>query len=112
MGWVVFILLALVVGAIALGIRHGNAKPPDSEHSKQHCMTCGYDATPQTKVKGSGLIELVLWLALIVPGLVYSIWRRTALRPSCSQCGSASLVPKDSPAAVAHRRDLGQSTQN
>lgn len=106
MGWIVFIMLGLIIGAIALGIRHGNAKPADPEYSKQHCMTCGIDATPQIKAKGSGLIELVLWLALIVPGLVYSIWRRTALRPNCSQCGSALLVPKDSPAAVAHRRDL------
>ena len=107
MGWILFLMFLLMAGAIALGIRHGNAKPSDPEHSKQHCMTCGHDATPRAKTKGSGLIELVLWLALIVPGLVYSIWRRTALQPSCSQCGSVLLVPKDSRAAVAHRRDLG-----
>ena len=108
MGWIIFFVLALFLGAIAFGIWRGYQDAGDAEHRKKHCMTCGIDAAPTVKAKGSGLIELVLWLALFVPGLIYSIWRRTALVPICSQCGSTTLVPKDSPAALAHRRNLGQ----
>ena len=108
MSMIVFFVLSLFIGAIAYGVWRGNQNPVDQETLKKHCMTCGHDALPKVKAKGSGLIELVLWLALFVPGLIYSIWRRTALVPTCSQCGSASMVPKDSPAAMAHRRSLEQ----
>ena len=96
-------ILAWVANTIWQGFREG--KHP--ERLYEHCMTCGIDAPPKAQPKGHGLIELVLWCAFILPGLLYSIWRRTNTKRICSRCGAATLVPPDSPAANDHRRRLG-----
>ena len=41
------------------------------------CTKCGHVGKPKKKVKGSIFIEIILWLMLIVPGLIYSIWKET-----------------------------------
>ena len=52
------------------------------------CPNCNYEGFVTEKVKGSGGVELVLWLAMILPGLIYSIWRysgeKLALCPDCT----------------------------
>ena len=63
------------------------------------CLTCHSVGNPKTETRGSILIEIVLWLCFLVPGLVYSLWRLTTRRKVCRQCGSAQLVPVTSPAA-------------
>jgi hypothetical protein len=47
------------------------------------------------KQAGSFLIELVLWLAACVPGLIYSLWRLTTAK-RCGSC-QGELVPLESP---------------
>lgn len=71
-----------------------------------HCMTCGIDAVPKPETKGSLLIELILWLCFLIPGLIYSVWRATTKADVCQSCSSKQLVPMDSPATVAHKRQL------
>ncbi len=61
------------------------------------CTTCGFIGSPKKIVKGSILIELVLWLAFLVPGLIYSIWRLTTKYDACPKCKNASMIPADSP---------------
>ncbi len=61
------------------------------------CTTCGYIGVPQRITKGSFLIELVLWLFLIIPGLIYSIWRLTTKYDACPKCKNDSMIPVDSP---------------
>jgi len=78
--------------------------------TRQHCMTCGSEGDPVAKTKGSLLIEIVLWLCLIVPGLIYSVWRLTSRHSACSVCGATNLVPCDTPAAKAHREQLNKPT--
>jgi len=63
------------------------------------CMRCEDRVDPVRVTPGSIWIELVLWLALIVPGLVYSIWRLANRHSGCPNCGSADLVPLYSSAA-------------
>lgn len=63
------------------------------------CTHCGHVGIPDRHTPGSGWIELVLWLCVLVPGLIYSIWRRSASRPVCERCGSAVLLPLESPVA-------------
>lgn len=65
------------------------------------CTQCHTQGTPATKTKGSVLIEIVLWLFICLPGLVYSLWRMTSRERVCKSCGSAMLVPLNSPAARA-----------
>jgi hypothetical protein len=50
--------------------------------------------------KGSILIEIVLWLFLIVPGLTYSLWRMTTKYRVCRDCGSVAVIPKNTPAGA------------
>lgn len=68
-----------------------------------YCKTCGTVAKPSTETPGSILIELVLWCCFIVPGLVYSLWRHNKRHAACPKCGSADLIPADSPLASAGR---------
>ncbi len=46
-------------------------------------------------MKGSGWIEFVLWLAYIVPGVIYSIWRRGGEPSICPTCKKETLKPYD-----------------
>lgn len=76
----------------------------------RHCMTCGVDDQAKSVTRGSLAIEIVLWLCFLVPGLIYSIWRLTSRYEGCAACGSKTLIPFDSPAALAHRKSLAVST--
>lgn len=67
------------------------------DENKFFCCRCHHAGQPKVFVKGSFWIEIVLWLTFIVPGLIYTIWRLTNKIKVCSRCGSADLVPADSP---------------
>ena len=69
--------------------------------AQMYCQHCGTVGQPKTRVKGSFLIELVLWLCFIVPGLIYSIWRLTTKEKVCPKCGMPNMIPADSPKASA-----------
>ena len=60
------------------------------------CPSCGTRGEPKTITKGSTFIELILWLCLFVPGLIYSIWRLTTRQKGCPACG-AGMIPVSSP---------------
>lgn len=61
------------------------------------CRDCGSVATPVCKTRGAFLIELILWLCFLVPGLIYSVWRLSTRYDACGACGGVHLVPIDSP---------------
>ena len=61
------------------------------------CTTCGHAGPSRVETRGSFLVELLAWLAFLVPGLVYSLWRLSTRRLVCAECGSAALVPTTSP---------------
>lgn len=63
------------------------------------CTTCGHIGAPASHTPGSMRIEAVLWLCLIVPGLIYSLWRLSARRDACAKCAAATLLPLDAPMA-------------
>lgn len=65
--------------------------------AKLICTQCGSMGDLRKDTRGSIFIEIILWLCFIVPGLVYSIWRLTTRRWVCHTCGSAALVPVDTP---------------
>lgn len=62
------------------------------------CTQCGTVGYGKTLTKGSIIIELILWLCFLVPGLIYSIWRMTSRVTVCKVCEAQSLIPSDSPA--------------
>ena len=61
------------------------------------CTSCGYVGFSRTITKGSILIELILWLCLLIPGIIYSIWRHTTRYQACSSCLQSTIIPADSP---------------
>ena len=60
------------------------------------CASCGYRGAPKRHTKGSMVIELALWLLLIVPGLIYSLWRLSSKYDGCPKCGAPNMIPADS----------------
>lgn len=74
-----------------------------TDKPKYYCNAC-HNYTPHALKKGNGWIELVLYLFYILPGVIYSIWRRSGAPNVCPMCRAASLVP----AAVA--KPIGAST--
>ncbi len=60
------------------------------------CKDCGHIGIPEgyKKLRGNFLVSNFLWL-FIIPGLVYSIWRRTG-KGCCTKCSSTALASLDS----------------
>lgn len=61
------------------------------------CPSCGSQGYSKIKTKGSIWIEVVLWLCLIVPGLIYSLWRMSSRHEVCPVCDKEGMIPSDSP---------------
>lgn len=61
------------------------------------CATCGHYGPPKSAVRGSLALEIVLWLFLLLPGLIYSMWRVASRHKSCAECGAVTLVTPGSP---------------
>lgn len=61
------------------------------------CATCGSRGNPTPTTRGSILIEIILWLCFIIPGVIYSIWRLTTRYNACPACGSKEMIPASSP---------------
>lgn len=72
------------------------------------CTVCGTVGKPRVVTHGSVLIEIILWVCFIVPGLIYTIWRLTARPKACRACGSTQLVPPGSPMGRKLLGDTGE----
>jgi ribosomal protein S27AE len=72
----------------------------------QICPNCGYQGTPKSITKGSFLIELVLWICFLIPGLIYSLWRVSSRTTGCPKCGAQHMIPLGSPKGQQLVREL------
>jgi len=61
------------------------------------CTECGSVGKPKSAVKGSFLIEVILWLCFLIPGIIYSLWRMGSRHKACRECGATTMVPLNSP---------------
>ncbi|GJQ57418.1 MAG: hypothetical protein SCALA701_02190 [Candidatus Scalindua sp.] len=61
------------------------------------CANCGHKGKDKTVTRGSILIEIILWCAFLVPGLIYSVWRLTTKYTACPECLTANMVQVNSP---------------
>ena len=55
--------------------------------SNYYCKNCDSNVKGKRKTPGSFLVELILWLMFILPGLIYSIWRISNKKVICERCG-------------------------
>lgn len=70
------------------------------------CTECGYLGKPKRMTRGSIFIEIILWVAFLVPGLIYSIWRLTTRYQACPQCAHETVVPATSPRGQALMKEF------
>jgi hypothetical protein len=78
------------------------------------CTQCGTVAALKRVTPGSAWITFVLLLCLILPGLIYWIWRHTSTYAACPHCGSKNVIPHTSPVAremISTRPEVAVSLQ-
>jgi len=63
------------------------------------CINCGYQGKPKFITKGSILIEIILWICFIIPGVIYSLWRHASRYRACPSCEAGNMIPLNSPRA-------------
>jgi len=67
---------------------------------KKICDNCGTIAVPLSIAKGNIIIELILWLMFIIPGLIYSIWRISSKYNACPSCKSKNPIGLNTPKGI------------
>ena len=68
------------------------------------CKNCGATGNTKMQRRGSPKPELLLWLCLLLPGLVYSVWRWMNTYKTCVSCGRKKLVKVTPLQATGSRR--------
>jgi len=94
-GWW-FIPVAIGVG-IFLKIREGFVSV--ERQPECICTHCHTRVTPEVHTPGSAGLELLAWIVFLVPGLLYSLWRRNARTLICPVCKAPNPIPLTAPAA-------------
>ena len=61
------------------------------------CRECGYIGRKKSIKQGSIIIELILILTAIIPGIFYQLLRNSSKKDVCPQCNSQNMVPINSP---------------
>lgn len=62
------------------------------------CSSCGHQTDLADRVKpGSGWLTATLLCLMVVPGVVYWVWRHAMKEDRCPLCRRASLIPASSP---------------
>ena len=61
------------------------------------CTTCGFVGKPKSKRRGHFIIEILLWLFMILPGVLYTLWRLTGIAKYCPACGNPAMIPTSTP---------------
>ncbi len=86
---VVAALLIYVVVRVVQGLRD---RAPKTPQPSKFCTYCGSVGSPEFRREGSDGLELLLWLLFLIPGIVYSIWRNSAVRWVCPSCGLTGMT--------------------
>lgn len=73
------------------------------------CTHCGFVGFPTTFTKGSFVIEIALYFVMILPGILYTLWRLTSRYSGCAKCLTPNMIPATSPVAKAALAQRAQS---
>jgi ribosomal protein S27AE len=65
-----------------------------------YCDRCGYLGNQRRYTKGSFGLELFLYLLMILPGVIYTLWRLTSKYKGCPKCATPNMMPATSPKAL------------
>ena len=72
------------------------------------CLACEAIGESQVYIPGSWVLEALLWMCFLVPGLIYSLCRSSSRKHVCCSCQSQNIVPVNSPRGLEilqRRRD-------
>jgi len=75
-----------------MGREHRNPREKPVTATKI-CPVCGYKGKAVLKLKGHVSVEIILWILLIIPGFIYSMWRHSSPRYGCPRCISDTMIP-------------------
>lgn len=67
--------------------------------NEMFCKSCHFVDSTKRNMPGSILIEIILWLCFLIPGIIYTLWRHSATKQVCKSCGSKEIIPINSPLA-------------
>ena len=70
----------------------GAQEPPEPvllQDVELRCGRCGYIGPAEPYAPGKTWLEAVLWIAFVVPGFLYSMWRLFGRRYLCPRCKDA-----------------------
>ena len=67
----------------------GAPEPVLLEDVRLRCLRCGYEGPAEPLAPGKAWLEGVLWIAFVLPGFLYSMWRLFGRRYLCPLCKSA-----------------------
>ena len=93
------LLVGAVVAAIMIVIVGFSLSKPLTPVVWKYCPSCATTGIPQFQRSGSTFVEVLLWLFVLIPGIIYSIWRASTKRWVCPKCGLSGMIPVDSPLA-------------
>ena len=102
-GEALFGLVFIALSLWALGKHLKWKKQQESAGAGMVCANCSTAEAARRRTKGSDGVEVLMWLFFLLPGLVYSVWRRSGKTEwfECHACGSTDLIPLDSQRAHA-----------
>jgi len=70
------------------------------------CSNCGTVAKPKSVIKGNLIVEIILWVCFLFPGLVYSIWRLSTRAKVCPSCNAPNMLQLHSPLGKKLQKQL------
>ena len=73
------------------------------------CSHCGYVGRPVGTIKGSIVLEILMWCLFLLPGIIYTIWRGSTRQKVCPKCKRSSMIPSDTPLGAKLLKEHGQS---
>jgi len=79
--------------------RQQEKKAAELKAKEMLCTTCGSQGIPSRAVRGSFLVEIILWLFFLLPGIIYTLWRLNSRSLLCPKCHNSTMIPVDSPIA-------------
>ncbi len=71
------------------------------------CTSCGHVGKPRVRNRGSSAIEIILWLCILIPGFLYTLWRMGRKDRYCRSCKAQTVIAADSPMARQYLSGAG-----
>ena len=95
----VLVVAAILIFVAFLLRRQEKRHPAKSGAVEMYCTSCGNVAPATRSLRGNSFITFLLIWFMLIPAIVYSIWRHSGSYDHCSACGKATMIPLSSPIA-------------